>query len=61
MSCPGSITTLTPSIVMAVSAILEVNMNLCFPVSSNTFFCSEGVIFPWSGKTSKIFLFKILL
>lgn len=44
-------TILTPSMVMAVSAILEAKMNLWCPVGSKTLFCSLRESFPWRGKT----------
>lgn len=59
ISRPGSITTRTPSIVIAVSAILDAKMNLWRPKSWNTFFWSAGVIFPWSAKTVKTFLLSL--
>jgi len=51
LSHPGSMTTLTPSIVMAVYAILEAKINLCSFVFEKAFFWSSGVSFPCKGIT----------
>lgn len=46
-------TTLMPSIVMAVSAILDAKINLCYFVFAKAFFCYSGVSLPCNGMTMK--------
>ena len=53
LSSPGSTTTLTPSIVMEVSAILVAKISLYYFEWEKTSLCSYGASLPWRGNTLK--------